>query len=84
MAIYAPINIAVAGYNSTAEAHQTNNVQFDQSAIQIAGIGGDGGHGNTAFGGDLAMHCCRTITCWIMPRRLFRFDRSKRRSDVLI
>src|SRR5712664_477127 len=56
IAIYAPINIAVAGPNSTAEAHQTNNVQFDQSAVQIAGIGGDGGHGNTAFGGDFAMH----------------------------
>jgi hypothetical protein len=54
--IYAPINIAVAGYNSTAEAHQTNDVVFDQSAIQIAGIGGDGGHGNTALGGDFAMH----------------------------
>lgn len=56
IAIYAPINIAVAGPNSTADAHQTNNVQFDQSAIQIAGIGGDGGHGNAALGGDLAMH----------------------------
>ena len=56
IAIYAPINIAVAGSNSTAEAHQSNNVQFDQSAIQIAGIGGDGGHGNAAFGGDFAMH----------------------------
>ena len=56
VAIYAPINIAVAGYNSTAEAHQTNNVVFDQSTIQMAGIGGDGGHGNAAFGGDLAMH----------------------------
>src|SRR5712672_1026967 len=56
IAIYAPINIAVAGSNSTAEAHQTNNVEFDQSAIQIAGVGGDGGHGNTAFGGDFAMH----------------------------
>ena len=53
--IYAPVNIAVAGYNSTAEAHQTNNVQFDQSTIQMAGIGGDGGHGNTVFGGDFAM-----------------------------
>jgi hypothetical protein len=31
-------------------------VHFDQSATQIAGIGGDGGHGNAAFGGDLAMH----------------------------
>ena len=56
VAIYAPINIAVAGYNSTADAHQTNNVQFDQSTIQMAGIGGDGGHGNAAFGGDFAMH----------------------------
>jgi hypothetical protein len=56
LAIYAPINIAVAGPNSTADAHQTNNVHFDQSAIQIAGIGGDGGHGNAALGGDLAMH----------------------------
>ena len=56
IAIYAPMNIAVAGLNSTADAHQTNNVQFDQSAIQIAGIGGDGGHGNAAFGGDFAMH----------------------------
>jgi hypothetical protein len=56
IAIYAPINIAVAGVNSTADAHQTNNVQFDQSAIQIAGIGGDGGHGNAALGGDFTMH----------------------------
>jgi hypothetical protein len=56
IAIYAPINIAVAGPNSTADAHQVNNVQFDQSAIQIAGVGGDGGHGNAALGGDIAMH----------------------------
>ena len=56
VAIYAPVNIAVAGYNSTADAHQTNNVQFDQSTIQMAGIGGDGGHGNAASGGDFAMH----------------------------
>jgi hypothetical protein len=55
IAIYAPVNIAVAGYNSTAEAHQTNNVLIDQSTIQIAGIGGDGGHGNAALGGDFAM-----------------------------
>jgi hypothetical protein len=56
IAIYAPVNIAVAGYNSTAEAYQGNNVLFDQSTIQIAGIGGDGGHGNVAVGGDFAMH----------------------------
>jgi len=56
IAIYAPINIAVAGPNSTADAHQTNNVHFDQSAVQLAGIGGDGGNGNAALGGDFAMH----------------------------
>jgi hypothetical protein len=56
VAIYAPINIAIAGYNSTAEAHQSNNVWFDQSTVQMAGIGGDGGHGNTALGGDFALH----------------------------
>jgi len=56
IAIYAPINIAVAGVNSTADAHQTNNVEFDQGAIQIAGVGGDGGHGNAALGGDVALH----------------------------
>ncbi|HTC98989.1 MAG TPA: hypothetical protein VK734_14755 [Bradyrhizobium sp.] len=56
IAIYAPINIAVAGPNSTADAHQTNNVEFDQGAIQVAGTGGDGGHGNTALGGDTALH----------------------------
>ena len=56
IAIYAPINIAVAGPNSTADAQQTNNVEFDQGAVQIAGVGGDGGHGNTAMGGDAALH----------------------------
>jgi len=56
IAIYAPINIAVAGPNSTADAHQTNNVEFDQGAIQIAGVGGDGGHGNAALGGAAALH----------------------------
>jgi len=55
IAIYAPVNIAIAGYNSTADAHQTNNVHFDQSTIQIAGAGGDGGHGNHALGGDFAL-----------------------------
>jgi hypothetical protein len=56
IAIYAPINIAVAGPHATAEADQVNNVHIDQSAVQIAGIGGDGGHGNLAAGGELAMH----------------------------
>ncbi|UFW48239.1 MULTISPECIES: hypothetical protein [Bradyrhizobium] len=56
VAIYAPINIAIAGPHSTAVADQVNNVHIDQSAIQIAGVGGDGGHGNLALGGDLAAH----------------------------
>src|ERR1700732_5552769 len=55
IAIYAPINIAIAGPNSTADAHQTNNVHFDQSAIQIAGIGGIGGHGSPGGGGACAL-----------------------------
>ncbi|MCK1616169.1 hypothetical protein IVA96_05740 [Bradyrhizobium sp. 159] len=56
VAIYAPINIAIAGPHSTAVADQVNNVHIDQSAIQIAGLGGDGGHGNLALGGDLSAH----------------------------
>ena len=56
IAIYAPINIAIAGPHSTAEADQINRVHFDQSSVQIAGIGGDGGNGNMALGGDLAAH----------------------------
>src|SRR5258705_283649 len=51
VAIYDPINIAVAGYNSTAHADQTNHVVFDQSAFQMAGVGGSGGNGNAAIGG---------------------------------
>jgi hypothetical protein len=56
VAIYAPINIAIAGPHSTAEADQINNVHIDQSTVQIAGIGGNGGHDNLALGGDVAMH----------------------------
>ena len=56
VAIYAPINIAIAGPHSTALADQVNNVHIDQSAVQIAGLGGDGGNGNLALGGDLSAH----------------------------
>src|SRR5207302_612915 len=55
-ALYDPINIAVAGYNSNAHADQTNNVIFDQSAYQMAGIGGNGGNVNAAIGGDSGIH----------------------------
>src|SRR6202011_2029474 len=54
-ALYDPINIAVAGYNSSAHADQTNKVEFDQSAFQMAGIGGNGGSGNVAIGGNTAV-----------------------------
>jgi len=56
VAIYAPINIAIAGPHSTAEADQANNVHIDQSATQVAGIGGNGGNYNYALGGDVAAH----------------------------
>jgi hypothetical protein len=56
VAIYAPINIAIAGPHATAEADQVNNVHIDQSATQLAGIGGAGGNGNLALGGDVAAH----------------------------
>jgi hypothetical protein len=51
--IYMPINIAVGGYNSTANADQSNTVQIDQSATQIAGVGGDGGNDNASIGGSV-------------------------------
>src|SRR5262245_8570694 len=51
--LYHPINIAVAGPNSTAHAEQTNTVDIDQSAFQMAGVGGNGGDGNIALGGDV-------------------------------
>lgn len=56
VAIYAPINIAIAGYNSTADAMQENHVHLDQSVFQMAGLGGNGGNGNFALGGDVAAH----------------------------
>ena len=52
IAIFDPINIAIAGFHGTAVADQSNAVQFDQSAFQFAGIGGSGGNGNAAIGGD--------------------------------
>jgi hypothetical protein len=56
IAVYAPINIAISGFNSTTDASQVNTAHFDQSAIQIAGIGGNGGNSNLALGGDIAAH----------------------------
>ncbi len=51
--IYHPINIAVAAAGGTAHANQSNTVEIDQSATQIAGVGGNGGNGNVAAGGSV-------------------------------
>jgi hypothetical protein len=51
--IYDPINIAVAGPYGTAVAEQSNTVEFQQDAIQIAGVGGNGGSGNTTISGEV-------------------------------
>ncbi|MGB8107450.1 MAG: hypothetical protein WCF47_24570, partial [Pseudolabrys sp.] len=56
VAIYAPINIAIAGYGSVDDAFKANHVHLDPSAIAMAALGGDGGHGNLALGGDVAAH----------------------------
>ena len=51
VAIYDPVNIAVAGAGSHATALQSNAVELHQGAVQVAGIGGDGGSGNGAISG---------------------------------
>src|SRR5262249_38551204 len=51
--IYDPINIAVAGAYGTAVADQSNTVEFLQDTTQIAGVGGNGGSGNTTTSGAL-------------------------------
>src|SRR6266436_1238218 len=51
VAVFDPINVAVAGLHGTADAHQSNTVQFLQGASQAAGGGGHGGDGNAAIGG---------------------------------
>ncbi len=48
IAIFSPVNIAIGAAGGNAEAHQTNNVVFDQGATQIAGVGGNGGGFNMA------------------------------------
>jgi hypothetical protein len=55
----------------TAEAHQSNNVEFDQSAIQIAESQATA-YGNAALGGDLAMHLLADLHLLILPYFPFR------------
>jgi hypothetical protein len=54
-AAFGPLNMAQAGTHATANAHQTNIGIFDQSAIQTAGTGGDGGDWNAAMGGSVGV-----------------------------
>jgi len=56
VAIYAPINIAIAGYSSVGDAFHANHVHLDPSTIAMAALRGDGDHGNPAVGGDIAAH----------------------------
>ena len=50
-AAFEPVNVAQSGTHGSAFALQTNFAILDQSATEIAGIGGDGGDGNAAIGG---------------------------------
>ena len=50
-AAFEPLNVAQSGFHATAVAYQTNIAYFDQSATQIAGVGGGGGNWNAASGG---------------------------------
>ena len=50
-AVFEPVNAAQAAVHPWVDAHQTNTAYFDQAAIQIAGVGGDGGDENAALGG---------------------------------
>ncbi len=64
VAIYAPINIAIAGPHSTAVADQVNNVHIDQNAVRMPGVGGD--LAATAISHWVAMPriSCRIFTWW--------------------
>jgi hypothetical protein len=55
VAVFDPINMATAGFHGTADAHQSNTVQFLQGASQAAGGGGHGGNDNTASGGAVSV-----------------------------
>src|SRR5437868_3116354 len=55
VAVFDPVNIAMAGFHGTADAHQSNTVQFLQGASQAAGGGGHGGNDNAASGGGVSV-----------------------------
>ena len=57
LAVFTPSNTAIAGPNSAVEAHQGNDALINQHSTEIAGMGGNGGNGNVAFGGgDNSIH----------------------------
>ncbi|KAA0697341.1 hypothetical protein DTW90_20655 [Neorhizobium sp. P12A] len=51
-AVFMPSNAAIAGPHSGADAFQGNDALINQHPTEMAGIGGNGGSGNTAIGGD--------------------------------
>ena len=76
VALYDPVNIAVAGYNSNVHVNQTNNVDLNQSSYQVAGVGGNGGNGNAAIGRKWK-HCLRRLLGRLRRDR----DRGQRRGE---
>ena len=88
VAVFSPVNIAVAGSHGSADAHQSNSAQFYQPALQFAGNGGSGGNGNAAAGGEASIdgtdfsqpRCRRCHTS--VRQRLDRsgFDHKRRQS----
>jgi len=50
---FEPLNVAEGQANATADAYQANIGYFDQAAIQVTGVGGDGGNQNIAMGGSV-------------------------------
>jgi hypothetical protein len=55
-AAFKPLNAAEAGGNATADAHQTNIAYSDQTAVQTAGVGGNGGNHNGTLSGTVEAH----------------------------
>src|SRR5262245_57598299 len=51
-AAFMPSNAAIAGPYSNVVAHQGNDAWMNQHVTEMAGVGGQGGIGNIAVGGD--------------------------------
>ena len=55
--------LAIAGHGSVDDAFKAKPCSFRPERDQMAALGGDGGHGNLALGGDVTAHLCPSITC---------------------